>query len=301
MYLRTVEEFYVNRRWNTQHIRHKDVFKCDECDIEFALGHKSAHKMNGALTFCGNKCNKKSRSSGQLAQKWKQTKLARHGVEYSSQVSGAAEKMITTREIRTGARAPSDPKSTSNAQFKATMIERHGVEHLSKSAKIKEKKRGTYRDRYGVDNPFSDGSPFRDLDAAVKGGQAGYRALILKRGDKMLSKPEALLTTMLHHWYGVDNVQQQVEIQHGGRKPWLIDFYVLPIDTYVEADGVFWHGLNMPYEELHESRRSQYDRDRIQDEWFRTCGHRLVRITDEELMACHKTNDWSGIVSRLGG
>ena len=51
MYVRTVEETYVNGRWNTEAIRHRDVFICDECGKEFMLGHKAKHATSGALTF----------------------------------------------------------------------------------------------------------------------------------------------------------------------------------------------------------------------------------------------------------
>jgi hypothetical protein len=301
MYLRTIEEAYVNRRWNTAAIKHHDVFSCDECSHEFTLGYKAAHATNHALTFCSKTCNKKARSSGKLAEKWRRTKLERYGVEYSSQVPGAAEKMIATRLENTSAKAPSDPMSSSNMQFKATMIERHGVEHPSKSPMIREKKRKTYVERYGVDNPFSNGSPFRSYDSCVRGGQVGYRALINKKGDDALSKPEAMLAKQLRDVFGTKNVMQQIEVHHGGRKPWLVDFYVSSADVYVEEDGVFWHGLDHPYEQLHESKRLKYDADRMQDEWFRSRGRRLVRITDEEVKMCHELNDWSLILTRLEG
>jgi hypothetical protein len=211
--------------------------------------------------------------------------LERYGVEHSSQVPGASEKMIVTRIARTGAAGPSDPISTSNPAFKETMIERHSVDHPSCSTVVKEKKVRTYRDRYGVKNPFSAGSPFRKHDDHVKGGQAGYRALIKRLGDTALSKPEALMAKFLREHYGNDNIDQQVEVQHGKTKPWLIDFKIITMNTYVQVDGVFWHGLDRQYEELHETKRAQYDADRQQDEWFRTRGIKLVRVSDRDILS----------------
>jgi hypothetical protein len=299
MYVKTVDEQYLHKRWNTQQIRHWDVFKCDECGKTYALGFKAMHATNGTLTFCSRVCNKKSRSSGKLAQQWKQIKLERYGVEFSSQVPGAGEKMIATRLARTGAIAPSVLVSTSNAKWRETMVERHGANHPSRAPSVKARKLETYRERYGVDNPLNVGSPFRDPNDAVKGGQVGYRALLAKHGDSVLSKPEALLAAWLREKYV--SIDQQVPIDHGGRKPWLIDAYVRQIDTYVELDGVFWHGLDLPYDKLHESKRRKYDADRAQDEWFRSHGLRLVRVTDKELAACQQSGDWSDIVTKLGG
>jgi hypothetical protein len=300
MYVKTVEETYVNRRWNTEAIRHCDVFICDECVQEYTLGHKAANATNDALTFCSSACNKRSRSVGKLAEQWRRTKLERYGVEHSSQVSGAVEKMIVTRVERTGAKGPTSKSSTSNVQWRETMVERHGVEHPSKSAIVREKKRLTYRKRYGVDNPFSTGSRFRlDHDALSEAGQRGYRSTTRDPNGWMTSNPEKLLLKFLLAKF--KHVEPQALMPHGVRKSWLVDAYVHDIQTYVQADGVFWHGLDRPYDELHPKGREAYDRDREQDEWFRASGHRLVRVTDQEIMMCHELNDWSLILTRLEG
>lgn len=302
MYVRTIEEKYVNRRWNTEQVRHRDVFECDECSERFTLYHKASHASTGALTFCPKPkdCNKRSRSTGKLAQKWKQTKLERYGVEHSSQVPGATEKMVATRVLKTGAKSPSQASSTSNAKFKCTMVERHGVEHPSLSVEVKQKKRATYKQRYGVNNPFSAGSPFRDPHAASRGGQEGYRALARSKNPWKTSKPERLLIEFFERRYG--EVERQVKIAGPPdmRKYYLVDAYIKALDVYVELDGVFWHGLNKPYSELHTKQRTVYDRDRAQDEWFRLSGRRLVRVTDKELLACYANDDFTTIIAKVG-
>lgn len=300
MYVRTIEIPYVNRRWNTTHIKHVDDFKCDECEQTFQKSHKASH-ANNALTFCSRVCNKKSRSIGKLAAQWKSTKLERYGVEYSSQVLGATEKMMSSRLASTGANCPSDVNSSSNEKFRNTMLEKHGAEHPSNILSVKAKKKATFIERYGVDNPLCAGSKFRSHSGCVKGGQLGYRSLVRKLGDKALSKPEALMATFLRERFGDNQVEQQVLLQHGGDKPWLIDFYVKNLDVYVEVDGVFWHGLTSTYENLHPKQRGQYDRDRAKDAWFLSVNKRLVRVTDVELLACQDSGNWSDIVAKLGG
>lgn len=303
MYVRTVEEAYVNKRWGHVAVRRVDVYACDECGAEHHTAYKASHACS-TLTFCSKACNKLSRSSGKLAQQWKQTKLERYGVEHSSQVPGATQKMIETRIKTTGASAPSEHTSSSNAKFRATMMERHGAEYPSQAQGVKVKKLKTYRERYGVDNPLSSGSPFRDPGAAVRGGQVGYRSLVLKHGDRVLSKPEAALHVWLVDRYGYHDIEQQVPVKHGlgGRKTcWLVDFYVRSIDTYIEMDGVFWHGLDVAYGDLHPYARMVYDRDRVQDVWFVGNGKKLVRVTDQLLIQCQRSGDYASIMEKLGG
>lgn len=300
VFIETLQETYLHKRWNTQQVRHVDVFECDECGSRFTLGHKAAHATNGALTFCSKECRRKSRSSGKLAKKCIDVRLELYGVEYSSQVPGASEKMIESRIRSTGAASPSDASSSSNARFKQTMLERHGAEMPSLSESVQAKKVETYRARYGVDNPFSAGSPFRlSTEELSIAGQKGYRATARLENGWILSRPELALVEFLREWFG--EVDQQVPIEHGTGKPWLIDAYVRRIDTYVQLDGEFWHGLDKPYSELHSNGKASYDADRRQDDWFRSRCHRLVRVTDKELEACQRSGDWSDIVARLGG
>lgn len=300
MFIRTVKEIYLHKRWNTHQVRHHDMFTCDQCDKEFMLGHKVKHAVSGALTFCSQMCRTFSRKSGKLANKIKCVMMDRHGVTFGAQVSGAGQKMIETRIARTGASAPSMQSSSSNGKFKETMLERHGVEHPSKSEKIQGRKVETYQKRYGVDNPLSRGSKFRSVEGCVLGGQIGYRSIAKKYGAKALSKPEAMMMSMLHEKFGASNIEQQVMIDHGERKAWLIDFYVRSLSVYVEVDGVFWHGLNVPYDQLHPTKREKFDADRKQDAWFKSQGLKLVRITDQELLAC-SIEDKARIFQRLEG
>lgn len=70
---------------------------------------------------------------------------------------------------------------------------------------------------------------------------------------------------------------------------WIVDFYIKSIDTYVQFDGVYWHGLDRTLKELKASKsprdimiRKARARDRKQDRWFKANGKRLVRVTDRE-------------------
>jgi len=70
---------------------------------------------------------------------------------------------------------------------------------------------------------------------------------------------------------------------------WNIDFFIPEIQTYVQFDGVYWHGLDRPIEEIQESS-SKRDKaiyrkwliDQEQNVWFVANQKRLIRITDVE-------------------
>jgi hypothetical protein len=94
---------------------------------------------------------------------------------------------------------------------------------------------------------------------------------------------------LLVNQYGESNVLRQVRVT----PYWIVDFYVSSIDTYIQFDGVYWHGLDRPIEQIKESGTFGHIRDasiyrkwcvdRQQDKWFLETGKKLVRITDQEL------------------
>lgn len=299
MFDRTIEETCVNRRWNTEYVRRMNVFLCDECNVSYVLRYKASYVGSSMLTFCSMKCRTTSRKTGKLSAKVQALMMQQHGVKFGSQVIGASQKMLATRLKTYNTIAPIYDNDDVSQKFKKTMFDRYGVEHPSKSEELQAKKVKTYQERYRVENPLCKGSPFRPShDQLSKAGQSGYRSTNRQNGW-MISKPERLLFEYLCRQFS--DVKQQVPVHHGTNKSWLIDVYVRDINTYVQLDGEFWHGLDRPYEELHPNGKKSYDADRQQDEWFRSHDMRLVRVTDKQLLACWRTNDWSSIAVKLGG
>ncbi len=205
--------------------------------------------------------------------------------------------MLATRVERFGTVTPIHHNGEIAAKWRETMMKRHGAEHPLKAAGAKAKREMTVKERFGAD-PLALPENRTHL---VEAGQKGYRTTATRVGSWMLSRPEMMLIEWLRSRYGVDNVEQQAKIDHGGRKPWLIDAYVKTLNVYVELDGEFWHGLDKPYDQLHPKGKESYDRDREQDRWFLLQGVRLVRITDKEFLACQSSGDYAGIVTKLGG
>lgn len=101
----------------------------------------------------------------------------------------------------------------------------------------------------------------------------------LKHTGKLFSsKPEERLHELLIERFGQDDVDHHVIVE-GFR----IDFYVKSINTYIQLDGSYWHGLQQPYDQLKGTPKAKYDRDRRCDAYFTQAGLRLVRIVDTEL------------------
>lgn len=281
------------RYWRGKKFR-INKFKCDGCGIDFERSFNALHTDESQLSFCNKECIKKSQA-GVLTDKRLRNSQTKYGCHYT-QLESTKKKMIDTRVERYGTTAPVQHNAVSNEKYKKTMLERYGTDTPLPAA------RAAFEEKYGHVNPWQlpDVRARNDLTAA---GQKGYRALYKKMGSSMLSKPERELGEWLISCYGHDDVEGQAAVDHGGTRCWLIDYYVKSIDTYVLLDGIFWHGLDRPLEELAMFPKTlkQYERDREQDRWFFENGLRLVRVTDQEWNECHRSGNYDVVLKRLGG
>jgi very-short-patch-repair endonuclease len=100
------------------------------------------------------------------------------------------------------------------------------------------------------------------------------------------SKPEDDCHTLLVEIFGSENIERQAPVYK-----WPIDFYVSSIDTYIQLDGVYWHGLDRPIEKIAESDThndkaicKKWLTDREQERYFSEHGMKLIRITDLDII-----------------
>lgn len=269
---------------------------CHECKCEYTRPSEGYAKKS---LFCSKQCFWKSAKNGLVKEKRETTNLERYDVHTPSLLKECNDKMIETRIENFGTVAPIHYHPETKEKFETTMMERHGAKHPLQAAGPKKKRLDTVIKKFGMD-PLAMPEN-RDPEILSAAGQKGYRALHKKMGDGILSGPEKSFAKFLRERFGEKQILQQVPIYHGGRKPWLIDFYIKSLDIYVEMDGVFWHGLEKPYDVLHPKQQKKFDSDRNQDKWFQNKNMKLVRITDEEFLASLKNNDFFDIVSKLGG
>lgn len=140
----------------------------------------------------------------------------------------------------------------------------------------------TLLERYGVICPYqlpAVATKAHSDEAHVK------RMATMANNVSRTSKSEDEYYEALKQRYGDDQVLRQVIDPE--RLKWVIDFYVVPLHTYVQLDGVYWHGLDRPLDVIrqfaHARDRVIYQKwltDREQDEVFKRRGIRLVRVTD---------------------
>lgn len=105
-----------------------------------------------------------------------------------------------------------------------------------------------------------------------------------RNGSYFNSRSEDAFYGWLVGRFGEDDVERQVVVSK-----WPIDFHVKSIDTYVQFDGEYWHGLDRPLEEIMKFKtpRDQtimrkFQIDREQDVWFAENSLRLIRVTDKQ-------------------
>lgn len=104
-----------------------------------------------------------------------------------------------------------------------------------------------------------------------------------RNGTHRQSRPEDKFYEVLRQRYPLT----QRQVPFAGLA---IDFFIPELDTYLQLDGVYWHGLDRPLREL-ASRSSRqgvaimanWRRDRRQDAAFAAAGVRLVRLTDTQV------------------
>ena len=225
---------------------------CDECGVQY-VRHLDKRKRNRILHFCSQKCASKNIS---LKQQRVVTTRLKYGVDYVTQSQVVKDKA------------------------KVTNLKNRGVAYPMQSLDVREKSKVTCMLKYGADHPIKCPEIKGKID--YKAAWRKQHETKKKNGSYKRSKAEDLCFKSLEAKYGL--VERQCEID--GR---LIDFFVPSINTFIQFDGVYWHGLNRSIEKIKASLAprdaSIYKKwldDQIQNETFKTLNLKLVRITDEE-------------------
>lgn len=231
------------------------LLACDFCGKEFKR-HLS-HAKRRSIHFCTVNCARKSTIVKENRTK---TVRIRYGVDNVQQ----SERV--------------------QAKVRATNVERRGVEFPMQSPEVRERSRETCLVRYGVDHPIKCVEIKSKIDY-----QAAWRKqheTKKRNGTYKVSNVENRFFEVLQRKFGV--VERQVLVE--GR---IIDFYVPSKDVFVQLDGVYWHGLDRPIEQITNStsRRDvaifkKWKNDRVQDEVFSKLGLRLIRLTDKDFQKC---------------
>jgi len=247
--------------------------RCDFCQSIFERKYSKARRTRDLeFHFCSRECCASASKVGDIIHAKKRKRcLDQHGVEHTSILLAV------------------------QAKQKATMIERWGVEHnihlsgavdtfvsASMTYEAKEKRQATTLERYGVKCFFQTKAIRQHNSMWVSSEEFKDKVKLAKTESGLSSKAENCFGVWLRESFPTSNIEEQVVINK-----WIIDFQI--DDVYVNFDGVYWHGLDRPIEEIAKFRNIRdkriyhgYFDDRFQDEWFKRQGLTLVRVTDIE-------------------
>lgn len=213
------------------------------------------------------------------SKKRRMTNLERYGVEevLSAKFIRDALEAYSLREFNVKHFMQS--KTFINEHFKPAFMKKYGVDNPQKVEHIKLKTAQTTFERYGVTSIFK-----------LQRCKDNARAAMIRNALQTSSNAENKFYKSLLSTFDEGDIERQVALEH---TPWLIDFYIKSLNVYVQFDGIFWHGLSMPYETLLEKSKTSllmknvlnsYKRDKSQDKWFKNRDKTLVRITDVEFI-----------------
>lgn len=288
------------------------ILSCDakDCSVQFERGY-SKRISEKQHHFCSNDCVTRSQKHGGVLyavsnESIERTCLKRYGVRRPLQKQEFLEKMSHTCQEKFGTNFPLQ-SGDCKEKAKQTLRKNYGVDWCTKSSVIKEKIKRTNSERYGSEWPAQSDivQEKRKVLAFERYGVEHWmqtdkaKLLFAEKRDQITEKRFSTLKKngmlkksrleddffdLLVSHFGCDDVQRWIRING-----WSIDFYVKSIDTFVQFDGVFWHGLDRTEEQLKNSIRRidstimrTRQRDEKQIQWFEQNQKRLIRITDIE-------------------
>lgn len=270
-------------------------YSCDECNNEYHTTRslESTRKKNKSeFDFCSNACKVNSRKEGgKLWKSAQNTSMKNWGVPSPMQSNAIKTRYKESFQNKYGMNVTS-PMHLQSAQEKRkrTHLERYGFEETFQAEGAKAKRRKTWFEHYGVE--YKPWGP----EATIQS-----RLSMERMPEKWSSKVEEEMCAALVEMFGPIQRQKRVH-------KWPIDAYIPSIDTYVQLDGVYWHGLDRPIELIKESISprdiaicQKWNNDREQETWFLKHGLTLFRITDLEFKRSGLTSLTSSILGRRTG
>lgn len=166
--------------------------------------------------------------------------------------------------------------------------EKFGVDNPYQSETCKEKIRQTMLNRYGVEYAWQ--TPQNKALFTSKEAQVKKHHTMIKNKTYKKSSSEDSLYEVLCIKFNSSNIIRQILINS-----WNIDFYIKSLDTYIQFDGIYWHGLSKPIEQIMEFKNPRdktiyktWCRDKEQNEWFYKNKLKLIRITDKDWLQNNK-------------
>ncbi len=255
--------------------------KCDICNKEFEKNYFS-HIEQAEYHTCSTKCqNLGQRKNCIIDVKKRQVFFDKFGVDSPLRSLEIKEKSRQTNIERYG-HPFSSQSDIVKENAKLACRERYGADSQFSSENFAIKSKETWLKNYGVDHPMRSSKVKAKYDFVNLWKKAHETKK--RNGTYATSSVEKKFYQRLLTLY--ENVEYQIRLKHSVGV-WLIDFKIN--DVYIQFDGEYWHGLDRPINLIRESISPRdkaivkaYDRDRIQDNWFKLNELNLVRITDRQ-------------------
>lgn len=212
--------------------------------------------------------------------KSKETCLKKYGVDHHSQSIDVKEKISATNNLRYGTSCSLN-NPTVRRKSERSLFEKYGVTNSFESSSVRLKCSETMMKKYGVKNSFQ--IEWVRLRALSPASRSKRRFTLKLRGSSKQSKAENNLFEVLCNLFG-NNVERQVEV-----KSWEIDFYIPSIFTYINFNGIYWHGKNSTIEDLQASKSLQSKkiietkhRDAEREKFFKKEGLNFIVIWEDD-------------------
>lgn len=278
MYLGMTTIFYPRTKKNQPAVmrRREYTFRCDRCGIAF----KRRQKRDQKTDLCSRACLDASHRRGDLLHDKIQSSIhERHGDDFFQRLGKKFGEYSRSEECREKVRNTCLQKYGVSSPIEINRAWERGVEAAS-SAESAKKRKKTTRERFGVDSVLALPEVHALSNTPEKCQQR--HETMRDNGTYFTSKPEDKMYAYLTEKYG--EVERQVPVNG-----WPIDFYVKSVDTYVQFDGEYWHGLDRSLDEIRQFKTPRdktilrkYEIDREQERWFVENNMKLVRITDKQ-------------------
>lgn len=256
--------------------------RCDYCGKKL-----DKKRIPGKLSFCDRKCNGlAARKGGVSYRKAMQTNNRRYGTDWSQNNAEIIEKRKNTNRERYGAENPYGSLKIKK-QIRETVKKRYSVTNVFQDEGIKKRIRESTIKKIGV--PYAIMLPSVKEAAKSADAKRKHHETMKLRGNykKRMTRPESIMLRMLREVFEEGDIIFQELLND----TWPIDFYVKSVDSYIQVDGVYWHGLDRSLEIIKEFKtprdRMIYRKfltDREQDKWAKEHGINLLRFTDLEII-----------------
>lgn len=174
----------------------------------------------------------------EIKEKIKKTNLKKYGVSCVFKNEKIKERIKETNITKYGTESCLQNKDIYNKTIQ-TLKDRYGVKHALENRKILEKAQNTTLKHYGVKTVFK----LKEIQEKTKTKEAKDKIIETKRRNHTFntSKPEENLYKVLTKLYGVESVKRQYK---SDLYPWSCDFYIVPINTYIELQGYWTHNTH---------------------------------------------------------